>query len=85
MKWKPIEYGENAGHIELPTGAPFDGKSVLIRTDTGVVEAWWMDWEASPTLEDPYDGDGWCWICYDDAFQCDLDDALEWMHLPAAY
>ena len=81
-KWQPIEYGENAGHIELPKGAPFNGKPVLIRTNTGIVEAWWMDWESVPLLEDPHNGEGWLWVCYDDEFTCELDDVLHWMPLP---
>ena len=80
--WQPIEYGENAGHIELPKGSPFDGSPVLIRTNIGIVEARWMDWESHPTLEDPNDGDGWQWICYDDEFTCELDEALNWMPRP---
>ncbi len=80
--WQPIEYAYNRGNIVLPAEAPFDGKPVLVRTNTGVVEAWWQDWNPSPTLEDSNDGDGWQWVCYDDEFTCDLDDVKEWMPIP---
>jgi len=83
MHWQPIEYEESAGRIELPRVAPFNGDPVLILLAQGAVEAWWMDWEPSPTLEDPNDGDGWCWVCLDDSAPfAMLDDASHWMPLP---
>lgn len=67
-EWQPIEYyHDDKSNIVLPTGAPFDGEEVLLLTGLGVVEARWMGWEPSPTLEDPNDGDGWCWVCLDDS------------------
>ena len=81
VAWQPIEYGGNKHRIELHSKPPFDGKPVLIRTNTGVVEAWWKDWEATTNLEDPNDGDGWLWVCYDDKFTCELDDATHWQPL----
>ena len=84
MIWRKIEYGENAGRIEFPTGAPFDGKPVLIRTNTGVVEAWWKKggWSEDPQYP-LYDFSGFVWVCYGDKFQEELDDATHWMPLPA--
>lgn len=69
--WRKIEHGETAGNIELPEGPPFDGNAILILTNTGVVEAWW-------------DNHDWDWVCYDDAFQLELGDALYWMPIPVA-
>jgi hypothetical protein len=83
----PITYGhDDRGNILLPNGAPFDGKPVLIRTASGLhVEAWWdhgRKVEATPVS--PEDYEGWTWVCFDDAFQLDLDDAKAWSPLPAA-
>jgi hypothetical protein len=80
--WQLIEYGESAGHIELPQGAPFDGMPVLLKTRSGVVEGWWCDFHPAPTLYDQYDGYGWYWVCYDDTFELELDDPTHWMPLP---
>ncbi len=82
LPWKTLMYSVYNGKISLGSDPPFDGKPILIRTNTGVVEAWWQDWESTPSLEDPNDGEGFQWVCYDDAFQCDLDDVLEWMLIP---
>lgn len=69
--WLPIEYDlADDGSIQLPDGSPFDGTAVLIKTTTGVVEAWWY-------AEDGY------WVCYDDQFSAELDDAKFWMPIPA--
>lgn len=83
--WKRIEYDFEfmTGDIVLPEGAPFDGEHVLILLGAGIVEARWMGWEPSPTLEDPNDGNGYCWVCLDDsAPQAELDDPTHWMTLP---
>jgi hypothetical protein len=85
MKPRKIEYGydEETRSIVLPEGAPFDGKPVLIRTNTGWVEAWWDAGRTVQRHEGP-EYEGFCWICYDDKFDVDLDEALEWMPLPRA-
>jgi hypothetical protein len=83
--WLKIEYDlDAAGSILFSEGAPFDGKAVLIKTTTGVVEAWWYGggWsEATP--DHPAEYDGWYWVCYDDQFRAELDDAKAWMPIPA--
>lgn len=70
------------GRIDLGTDAPFDGNPVLIRTKTGWVEAWW---EKGYTVvhQEGEEYEGWLWVCYDDQFQCELDEAIEWMPLPS--
>ena len=79
----PITYPtDGIGNINLPDGPPFDGNPVLIKTNTGIVEAWWQKAECAPLLEDPENMDGFCWVCYDDAFQLELDDAKFWTPLP---
>lgn len=83
--WKPIEYDHTAaGGIILSKEAPFDGKPVLIRTNIGVVEAWWDNgsWSEDTPIA-PAEFSGFCWVCYDDKFQCDLDEAVAWMPIPA--
>lgn len=88
MTWTKLNVNDYApeadahGTIILPSCAPFDGNPVLVRTSIGIVEAWWQAWTSTPTLEDPYDGDGGYWVGYDDAFQFELDDVLEWMPIP---
>ena len=81
-EWKTLIYSTYNGNVSLGSDPPFDGEPVLIRTNTGIVEAWWMNWESHPTLEDTQDGEGWLWICYDNQFTCDLDDVTHWMPLP---
>ena len=79
----PIIYSSDGrGNIKLPDGPPFDGNPVLIKTNTGIVEAWWCKAERAPLLEDPDNIEGFYWVCYDDAFQLELDDAKFWMTLP---
>jgi hypothetical protein len=58
--------------------APFDGKPVLIKTNTGIVEAWW-DNSPSNYEKDEY---GFCWVCYDNEFQLPIDYVYYWMPLP---
>ena len=82
--WKAVEYTlDERGSIVLPEGAPFDGKAVLIKTNTGVVEAWWHEggW-TDATPDHPAEYDGWYWVCYDDQFQVELDEAEAWMPIP---
>lgn len=80
--WNPIEYLHGSkGEVHLPAGAPFDGEPVLIRTNTGVVEAWWAGAETHQTPNGS-ETTGFCWVCYDDKFQLELDDAKGWMPLP---
>ncbi len=81
-EWKILLHSTYSGEIVLGSDPPFNGEPVLIRTRTGVVEAWWQDWESQPTVEDQNDGTGFQWVCYDDEFQCDLDDITHWMPLP---
>lgn len=83
MKPRKIEYSydEESRSIVLPEGAPFDGKPVLIRTNTGWVEAWWEEGRMVETHEST-EYEGFCWVCYDDKFDAELDEALEWLPLP---
>ncbi len=79
---KKVSYTDHPeGRIDLGTEAPFDGKPVLIRTKIGWVEAWWDKGRIETYIEGE-EYEGWCWVCYDDKFQCELDDAIEWMPLP---
>jgi hypothetical protein len=80
MQWNPIIYGANErGDIVLPPGAPFDGNPVLILTHTGIVEAWWDEGEWSEdTPISPAEFSGFNWVCYDDAFIEELDNATHW-------
>ena len=83
MNWKPIQYtyGLN-GDIILPYEAPFDGNPVLIKTNTGIVEAWWDMGEVKTDHEGTDNSTGWCWVCYDDKFEEDFDSVKYWMPLP---
>jgi len=74
-----IKYGlDEKGNIELPAGPPFDGESVLVRFASGWCEAYWHT--GFKTSDD--DWSGWCWVCMDDDFQKELDDAQRWTALP---
>ncbi len=78
----PINYDyDSKGNICLPDGAPFDGNPVLIKIAEGWCEAWWDRGRKIDTLEGT-DTEGFCWVCLDDKFQADLDDAKYWMNLP---
>lgn len=77
-----IKYEYQKGNIVLPNEAPFDGKPVLIRTNTGIVEAWWDMGTVSTDYEGNDTSSGFQWVCYDDEFQCDLEDVIEWMPIP---
>ena len=77
-----IKYKNDGNKIIIDTTKPpFDGNSVLIRLRQGWVEAWWADAESYYTL-DGTEIEGFCWICLDDQFQAELDEALEWRKLP---
>lgn len=79
----PITYFiDTSGNINLPDGPPFDGNPVLIKTNTGIVEAWWQKAERRHLLEEPDNTEGFFWVCYDDMFQLELDDAKFWAPLP---
>lgn len=71
------------GRICLGLDAPFDGNPVLIRTKIGWVEAWWCTGE-KVDYQEGEEYEGFCWVCYDDEFQCELDDAIEWMPIPVS-
>ena len=54
----------------------------MILTDIGAVEAWWAEGEWHETLEGK-EYEGFCWVCYDDKFQLELDEVKYWMPLQA--
>lgn len=77
-----IEYDiDDKGNIVLPTGAPFDGKPVLIKLAEGWCEARWEDETIIHTQDGP-DYDGFFWVCLDDKFQAELEEATHWAPLP---
>lgn len=77
-----VEYSHDAkGNIVLPTGAPFDGKPVLIRLAAGWVEAWW-DEGRKVEHQEGVEYEGFCWVCLDDQFQAELNEAKDWLPLP---
>ena len=81
-----IEYNYNATtrRIELPIGAPFDGKPVLVKFAIGWCEARWEAESISET-QNGREVDGFCWVLLDDsAEQQELDDAQEWLPLPGS-
>jgi hypothetical protein len=84
MKWKAVEINHTTGgNIDIDEmNAPFDGEPVLVKTNTGIVEAWWQKGEPYFDHEGTPDCDGFQWICYDDAFQVDLEEVTHWMPLP---
>lgn len=82
LAWKkiPIKYAEN-GNMILPKGAPFDGKPVLLKMHTGVVEARWIPSEPTIDHEGNHDDRGFCWyIEWDDSIAM-IDDPIAWMPL----
>jgi len=71
MEWQPLDT------------IPMDGTEVLIKTDTGIVSAWFCN--ERPTNEAQDDG-RYDWICYDDMFTLDgHDNNIEaWMPIDNA-
>jgi len=60
MNWLPMET------------IPMDGTEIIIKTNVGIVSAWFCSEEPSNDAKD----DGcYHWICYDDMFQLDGDDS----------
>lgn len=81
--WTDLNYEhDEQGDILLPRVAPFDGKPVLIKTNTGIVEAWWDHGEVRTDHEGNDDSTGFEWVCYDSEFTCELDDVKCWMPIP---
>jgi len=80
---RKIEYDiDQKNHrILLPQGAPFDGKPVLIKVASGWCEAWWLQESITQTAEGS-EADGFYWVCMDDDFHADLDEAKYWLPLP---
>ena len=71
------------GDIILPKEKPFDGSDVLVRTTTGWVQAYWVPYQEYTTMYNNIDCDkGFYWVCYDDKFELELDEVLEWMEIP---
>jgi len=79
-QWRDIEHQPDK--ID-ETKAPFDGKPVLVKTNTGIVEAWWCKAEITRDHEGIEDCTGFEWVCYDDKFTLELDEAKSWQPLPA--
>ena len=78
----PITYDiDSKGNIVLPEGAPFDAAPVLIKLSSGWCEAWW-DSGRKIEMQEGTEYDGFCWVCMDDEFQAELDDAKFWCALP---
>ena len=71
--WKEIQdsisYNKDTHELHITTGVPFDGSNYLIRTDLGIVEAWW-------------DSEAFEWVCHDDMFQRSFDEVHEWAEIP---
>jgi hypothetical protein len=74
-------YADNGSYIVTPPGPPFDGKPVLILLASGWCEARWQPQTISRTLEGD-EPEGFYWVCMDDDFQADFDDAKYWLPLP---
>lgn len=85
MKWIAVKINYTTeGNIDIDEmNAPFDGEPVLVKTNVGVVEAWWVKGEPYRDHDGVPDCDGFQWVCYDDAFQVDLEDVTHWMPLPS--
>lgn len=71
--------------------APRDRTPILIKTNVGIVEAWYAPLE--PAFDHEGNDNSWgdCWICYDDAFEIEVEahngqywdgQVTHWMPLP---
>jgi hypothetical protein len=77
-----IKYEEDEkGNLVVGIAAPFDGKPVLIKLAEGWVEAYWEPGREYDT-PDGRESEGFCWVCLDDKFDADIDDAKAWAALP---
>lgn len=83
---------QGSGEWRSMESAPRDGTEVLLRTNIGVVSAWFQPSEKHETVNGP-EWDGAMWVCYDDAFQIEVEEppsgyidagVLGWQPLPAA-
>jgi hypothetical protein len=72
---------DDEGSIIIPSEAPFDGKPYLIRFPSGWCEAWWDEGRIVQHQEGA-EYEGFQWVCMDDSFQEELDNAKEWTELP---
>lgn len=63
--------------------APRDGSNILLLTNTGVVSAWYKpgSWSDDTPIS-PREYDGPVWICYDDAFQIEIEELPDGEHAP---
>lgn len=79
---RKIEYEHDGkGNIVLPDGAPFDGNPYLIKFPSGWCEAWWDEGRMAQHQEGA-EYEGFEWVCMDDKFQEELDNAKYWLPLP---
>ncbi len=62
------------------TKPPFDGKSVLIKTGSGIIEAWWSKGEIN--MGNLHIKDDAEWVCYDDQLTEEFESATHWAPLP---
>lgn len=59
--WQPMET------------APRDGTTILLKTAQGVVDAWWCPPEVVHHYFEGDDVEGCLWVCYDDAFEIQVE------------
>lgn len=83
LQWHQLSYGHcEATNALLLVGEPFDGREYLMKTNVGVVSGHWFHGEWSDdTPVSPSEYNGWCWVCYDDAFQLELDEVTHWQEM----
>lgn len=70
--------------------APLDGTEILLLTKIGIVSAWFAKGEWTEHFETGREYTGAQWICYDDAFQIEVEEtehgnfseAIGWMPKP---
>ena len=75
------DFNSETCSIELAPGQPFDGEPCLIKLHDGWVQAYWQKQEIITTV-DGSEADGFYWVCLDDRFTAELDEAKEWWPLP---